>query len=41
MTPTKTDLHANIGCGCLLVLLSTLITILTLAWALIHFLITH
>lgn len=39
MTPTKTDLHANIGCGCLaLILISSL---LALIWAIIFTLLTH
>lgn len=39
MTPTKTDLHANIGCGCLALILST--SLLALIWALIYTLLTH
>lgn len=34
MTPTKTDLHANIGCGCLALILIT--SLIALIWALIY-----
>lgn len=34
MTPTKTDIHSNIGCGCLALILGT--SLLALIWALIY-----
>lgn len=39
MTPTKADLHTNIGCGCLALILIT--SLLALIWALIYTLLTH
>lgn len=39
MTPTKADLHANIGCGCLALIILTSLT--ALIWALIYALLTH
>ena len=38
MNPTKADLHANIGCGCLALILGT--SLLALIWALIYTLLT-
>lgn len=39
MTPTKTDLHTSIACGCLALILIT--SLISLIWALIYTLLTH